>query len=209
MERAHLADYWAFLKWIALGYITSAFMLQINVPILQFFQSSEEVARYFSAFKIAQVFWIMENVVGFVLLPKLSQLMGEQGIAAIRRVVGRLWMSVAILSAALVVFLVLFAQLLLGVVFGASYASSSYILYLLIPAGVSFFFFNTGGIVLLSLGRSDINAKLGLLGVAINLIASMTLIPLLGAAGAAIAAQITFLVPAMAIWLIIWRSLHR
>jgi O-antigen/teichoic acid export membrane protein len=208
LGRERFSEYWRFLKWIALGYIASAFMLQVNVPILQYFWSAQEVARYFSAFKIVQLFWIMETVVGFVLLPRLSYLSGKQDWQAIKRLVKTLFVGVAALSAVLSLLMALFTPYLLSLVFGNAYVLASDVLYVLIPAGVCYFFFNTGGIVLLSLGRPHINAKLGLLGVAINLVSSIILIPLYGAIGSAMAAQATLLVPTILVWFIAWRHLR-
>lgn len=207
-ESSQFKVYWAFLKWMALGYITGALMLHINVPILAYSQPPEEVARYFSAFKIAQAFWIMESVVSFVLLPRLSQSVGQRGIEGVRRVVGKLLVGSAFLSLLLTVFIGGLAGPLVAIVFGKSYSSSVPVLYLLLPAGVCFLFHNSGGVVLLSLGRSDIGAKLGLLGVVLNIIANVMLVPSWGAVGTAVSVQVTFLVQAVAIWLMIWHLLR-
>jgi O-antigen/teichoic acid export membrane protein len=208
LDRQQFSIYWSFIKWISLGYIISAFMLQINIPILQYFHSSQEVARYYSAFKINQVFWIAESVLGYVLLPKLSQIVGEHGITGIRRVIFRLFVGVISVCAFLSIFVGISARLLVNIIFGANYHSSISILYLLIPVGACYFLYNSGGIILLSLSRPDISAKLGILAVATNIVAGFILIPSLGSAGAAISAQITFLIQAIAIWYIVWKFLR-
>jgi O-antigen/teichoic acid export membrane protein len=208
LDRQQLGIYWDFVKWIALGYITSAFMLQINVPMIQYFHSSQEVARYYSAFKVIQIFWIAESVLGFVLLPKLSQIAGRHGTIGVRRVIPRLLVGVIGFCAFLATFVSIFARILLEVVFGVNYSSSISILYLLIPVGVCYFLYNSGGIVLLSLGRPDVGAKLGLLAVVINVVAGVILIPSLGSTGAAISAQVIFLIQAIVIWCIAWKLLR-
>ena len=61
-ERQQLTEYLAFWKWMALGNLALALVVPINTLILAAHYPPAEVARYYSAFKLVQVFWIMEQV---------------------------------------------------------------------------------------------------------------------------------------------------
>jgi O-antigen/teichoic acid export membrane protein len=199
----YLMQYWRFLKWMALAGVASSFVLPINVLILQYFQSSDEVARYFGAFKIAQVFFVAENVLAFVLLPKMSEMVGEHGRQSLRFIIRRMLIGLAGLASLLSLFIGIFARPLVEIVFGKDYLSSVPILYLLIPVGILHLFNNPGCIILISLGHPDIAAKLWLLAAMTNLLAIFLLVPSLGAPGAALASQVSLSLMAIGVWLMV------
>jgi O-antigen/teichoic acid export membrane protein len=207
-ERLRWREYRKFWQWIALGNLAIGLALPINTLILASLYPADEVARYYSAFKVAQLFWIVEQVVGFVLLPWLSQRAGEGGPARVLSHVPRLLALVSGIGLVMALILALLAGPLIRLVYGDPYASAVPVLRALIPMGFGYLLCGAGTQVLVSLGKPAVSAWAACGAAVLNLLLNWLLTPLHGALGAAAAGSIAAVVQMFGIWLAV-KSLTR
>ncbi len=194
-------QYRVFWQWMALSNLAVALAVPVTTLILASLYPADEVARYYSAFKLVQIFWFMEQVVDFVLLPWLSQQVGLSGADGVLSRVPRLLALVSGVGLVITLALALFAGPLIRLLYGEVYSEAAPVVYWLLPVGFGFLLYGAGNQVLISLGRPAVSAWVASGGATLNLTLNWLLTPAYGAIGAAAAGSVAMSVQMFGVWL--------
>lgn len=164
--------------------------------LVNFFLTPAAAGIYVVAVKIAERLWLLSQAVSTVILPRLSELHGDEKNR--RRLTPLVGKVVLLLTALGAIFVALIISPLVHLVFGSAYMKAAGALLWLLP-----------GIVLGSLsrvlsndiaarGRPELNMYTALMVVAVNVTLNVALIPGMGINGAAIATTLAYSVDAVA-----------
>lgn len=150
---------------------------------------------YVVAVQIVEKVWLVSKSVSTVLLPRLSELSkDEEKRKELTPLVSR-W--VLLISLMLCLGLLLCGHYLIIWVFGEAYEPSFVPLAYLLPGIIFGAAARVLGNDISARGRPEINFYLSLLALVLNVVLNLTLIPLFGLAGAAIATSVTYILSFM------------
>ncbi|HMO71081.1 MAG TPA: polysaccharide biosynthesis C-terminal domain-containing protein [Paracoccaceae bacterium] len=150
-----------------------------------------EVAQYKVAAQLATLPLILQTVANAILAPRIAAAHAAGNLSALNAQVTRVTRWVAGGTVAFLLPLVLFGNWLIPAVFGADYASA-FIPLVLLALGIAFTSASGATTTLLNMcGLESRTARLATWSALANVVLNLALIPLLGAAGAALATAIT------------------
>ena len=164
----------------------------VDTILIAFFRSLEEVGIYQTAQPTARLLWYFAGAFAAVLFPLVTELKTksvgslETGVSLIYRYI---W--ILIIPFALMAFS--FSTEILSLFFGSFYAQGSSVLKILAVGALFFSITQINGTVLNGVGKPKNYTKIFYIGVVVNLIGNIILIPLIGITGAAIATLLTYM----------------
>jgi O-antigen/teichoic acid export membrane protein len=196
LQRVALMDLGAVLRFslpLLVGSLFGLTVWQLDVLLLQSMWGSAEAGLYSAAMIIGRLPNMILLAFTFVLAPMAAQLYSAGKLTVMQRIYGRIIDLVFILGLPTSLSFFLFAPLLLHVLFGAAYTDSALVLRIL---AVGFFFHSLAGPngnTLMMIGRSRLYLVDTMIIAVVNIVLYVTLIPPLGAVGAALATVVGLL----------------
>lgn len=175
-------------------------MLYMKVDVVMLGRMSGDAAAgvYSAATRLTEGFYFIPMIIASSIMPMLVRAR-EAGMENYMRGLSRLYLVMVRISLAITLPLALSAPALIGLLYGEGYAESSGVLRIHVWASVAVFlgvassqFLNLEGLQKLSLYRT-------LVGLVINIVLNLLLIPARGAEGAAIATLVSYFVATFSI----------
>jgi O-antigen/teichoic acid export membrane protein len=165
-----------------------------DVLIIGLILTQADVGSYEVAWRVAAITLLFPNALGVSLLPQASALSARGD----RERVGRLISNALFPSVALVIPAVfgtlVFAESILGLLFGPEYAAAALVLIVLVAGKVPEAVQVVVGRVLLGIDRPDLVARATVVAAVLNVGLNVVLIPRYGLVGAAVATTLAFTV---------------
>ena len=181
--KAHLSNILSFVNYKA------------DIFLVNFFIGPAAVGIYVIAIQIAERLWLLSQAVSTVLLPRLSQLAGDEvGRSRLTPFVSR-WVLLVTAIASVVLGIVSYPLILF--IFGPDYVQATWPLLLLLPGIVIGAASRILANDLAARGRPDLNMYTSWVTVIINVGGNVLLIVPFGLAGAAIATSVAYTVNAI------------
>ncbi|RLG38638.1 MAG: hypothetical protein DRN91_02120 [Candidatus Alkanophagales archaeon] len=162
-------------------------ILRVDTLLLGYLRAARDAGLYNAAHPLAQLLRICLNSMAFIYVPIASQLLSGGRIRELRRhyVVLTKWTFLATFPPAILVFL--FPEAVLSLIFGSGYAEAGVALRILVAGMLFHVLLGPNVETLIVIGGTRPYMLYNLVGVALNLILNVVLIPDFGVVGAAIA----------------------
>lgn len=181
-QRKHAAQFLSFSKWIALSFISTTVLAQIDVIMVAHFRDAEEVGIYAAAVRLAMVIQLFIASVVTALLPEVSRMKDrEQFMTFIRK-----FSSIAVPGT---VVLLVIALLLTGpvttLIYGSAYAGSGSLFQIFAVGLAISFVANPISLVLYALDRPGLLTGIHFAQVALAVAGYWFMTPIFGVTGAA------------------------
>ena len=161
---------------------------RLDVFLVAAFSGARSVGLYALAVVLGQLLWIVSNSVATVLLPRVASSSPIEGARQAAQLT-RITLLIGVAGAAA---LALIASPLINIVYGQAYAEAVPMLLALLPGVVAFIAVKVLSAYLIGVGRLRITVIVSLIGLIATLALDFTLIPRLGAVGAAIASSVSY-----------------
>lgn len=178
--KAHLSNVVTFVNYKA------------DIFLVNLFVGPAAAGVYVIAVQFAERLWILSTAVSTVLLPRLSQLSGDEERKKELTPLACRWTLTLTFIGTL--FLLIIAQPLIKVVFGEAFLDAVWVLVLLAPGVVLWAGARVLSNDIASRGRPEINFYISLLVLTINIVGNILLIPVYGIEGAAISTSVAYTV---------------
>lgn len=167
------------------------FNYRLSIFVVGGFAGLSAVGFYTLALTLAQMLWLMSNAAALVILPRIAATQEDvAGNASRTAQVARMtfWLSV-------------FGALVIGVggmwaipvVYGEEFRESIVPLLILLPGVVAFSLVNVLASYLAGVGKPKLNMMISVASLCVTVTAGFTLIPLMGAVGAALVSTLSYL----------------
>lgn len=194
-----LPKLFSFGKWMSFVYLLDTFAYHLDVIMLKYFVSSEQVGYYFAANKVMHLLWLASGAFSFVLLPKISEFAGENK-NKFKELPFKIINHTAFIAIPMAFGMYALSDQIILIVFGSRYVPSIPVVNLLVLAGLSEFLMLGTGPILMNIGKVKSFFYGSLINVVMIVFLNFTLIPLYGIRGAAIGTSISFFVLLIMFW---------
>jgi len=176
------------LAWpIALTALVGVFMTNIDIVMLGFYRTAEEVGYYSAGQKIIQILFVFPGIIATSFFPTLSKYVGANNNSQVRKLMEKGVTLVFILALPLTIGGVLLAQDIISFVYGAGYTNAilsfQVLLLTLLPGFPAAFFANQ----ILVYNKQKVIPFTVFLTSVINIVLNVILIPVFGIVGSAAA----------------------
>ena len=161
---------------------------RLDVFLVAAFAGARELGLYALAVGLGQLLWITSSSVATVLLPRVASSPPIEGARQAAQLT-RITLLIGVAGAAA---LALIASPLINIVYGQAYAEAVPMLLALLPGIVAYVAVKVLTAYLVGVGRLRITVIVSLIGLIATLVLDFTLIPRLGALGAAIASSVSY-----------------
>jgi len=193
-----------FAGWIAILRLLDI-ATQVDVPILNHFASHADVAYYFAAYKVVDLFTTLAGAVSFVLLPYVSRAM--PGGLQLSSVASRILTTLFFLGAPLGAGAFALAPEIVRVVWGGAFTPAVDLVRILAP-GAIFALATVGpGELAMAAGRPRLTFPMAIVSFVSNVLLLLLLVPGHGMRGAAWATTLSYGVVLVVSWGIVVRGL--
>lgn len=165
-----------------------------DTAMLTFFSSLDEVGIYQAALPTANILLFLTNVIAIVLLPLVAELWEKKQKTLLSAALADLYLYVLALVVPMVLIAIIFPDIILNLLFGASYIGGARTLQFL---AVSALFLTINAIntsTLSGIGMPAETTKAVMIGAGVNFIANLFLIPVYGGMGAAASTALSSLI---------------
>jgi len=163
-------------------------LYRADLYLLAFFRSAEEVACYAIAMSLVRVIWYVPDSVGLVLFPRLARMTSGNG-WRFTAVVCR-WTLLITAGAALALAAV--GGLLVPSLYGTAYSGAIRPMLILLPGAVVITVYKVVVRDFISRDSQKVPILTAVLGLAVDVVLNLVLIPKLGTAGSALAATLSY-----------------
>ena len=164
--------------------------VRIDVIMLSYFTNNVVVAQYSAGYLFLDQLMILSNFMMGALFPNFARTSLDGGrdfqilYRGILRLFGKYLLPIALLIA-------LLSKYLLGIIYGADYATAWLSLSILMMAAIFAWINGPSGTIFISLKKQHIYMWATLLSLLVNVVGNLILIPIIGAVGAAISTVLT------------------
>lgn len=179
---------------VTISGIASLIMGYMDTVCLTFFRSSEDVGLYQASLPTAQVMNYFSTSLIAILLPVISELWSMKKYDAVSKSINRLLKTSFIIIFPLGIIFITFPEIVINVLFGASYLGASTSLQIL---SVGFVFLTLGLILTTALngiGKPMVSTQILFITATLNIIGNVILIPYYGIIGAAATTALSYFV---------------
>ena len=205
-SRELLPEFFSFGKWMLFVYLLDIITFRLDILMLKYFLSSEQVGYYFPAFRVVELLWFIPMAVSLVLLPSISRV-AAGGAERFKELPARIITNMAFITLPAAFGMLALSHQIIPVIFGSKYMPAIPVLALLIPAGLARALRIGAGELLVNIGRVKFGFFASLLGFILGVVLNLVLIPRYGIEGAAIATSITFVIVTLVLWVFVFRPL--
>ncbi len=172
-----------------LGAFFAFLMLRVDLLMIRYLLGTTETGYYSIAANMADLIYLLPAVVGSILFPKLSALADVQAKWQMTR---KAALGVGLLVCPLVVLLMLLAQPLIRILYGAAFLPSVGPFLILSVAMIFYAVNNMFANYLASIGSPWFSVYIWIIGAALNVLLNALTIPRLGIRGAALSSLISY-----------------
>ena len=172
---------------IALLSIFAVFMINIDIIMLGWFRTAEEIGFYSGGLRIVQFLYMLPSIISISIYPSLSKLVGENNHEKAKKLMEKTITVVLLMAFPMAVGGVILGSPLIEIIFGAEYLPGANAFKILIVA-ITFVFM--GHILANAILAYNLQRKMTkfVIGAAIaNVVLNFILIPIYGIVGAAVA----------------------
>jgi len=166
---------------------------QVDILLLTYFRSLVEVGLYNVALPTTKIIWRFGISLAPILIPLTAELAQKKKHGLLEKGVSVLYKYLYVMMLPLVIILVLFPKLVLTYLFGIEFVEAALALQILAAGALFIVFSKINFSVMMGLGKPKSVAKITFLGVVLNIIGNLILIPRIGIDGAAISTSISFM----------------
>lgn len=175
--------------------VLQQFNYRLAIFVISFFAGAAATGVYSVALSVVQLLWLASNAVAVVLLPRVAASSPtDHAVVELCARVNRLSLAS---TAAVSLGMALIAPAVFPLVFGADFAASVELLWLMLPGAIVFSAANVLASYFAGIGKPQINLRSSALGFVFTVLFNFSLIPRLGAAGAAIASTLSYTASAL------------
>lgn len=191
--RANMTSIVRFALPAHLGNILQFLNYRLDVFLVMYFVGARGVGIYMLAVSLAQMLWLLSAATATALLPSVAAARDRTAAVRATEQASRVSVTVTVLCGAL---LGVTAPMIVPTLYGEEFAPSVAPLLLLLPGVGAFSLVNILASFLAGVGRPGLNTIVAAVALAVTLIFDLTLIPALGASGAALASTLSYLTSA-------------
>ncbi len=170
----------------------STILFWTDTLVLGYFKTPDLVGLYNAASPLANLIPIMLTSLGFIYVPIITQLYSQGLMVEVKRTYQVLTRWIFAASFPLFLFLFLFPDTILTFFFGASYVEAALALKILSVGLMFHTFFGANAMTLLVMGNTKLLMWASLLAAGANVALNISLIPIWGITGAALASLISY-----------------
>lgn len=174
--------------------IVQQFNFSFGLLALAAFASPREVGLYAAAVAIAQVLWLIPSAASEVAFAEAASTSARNSLASFKELTGGYLWGIAALSAAAALLMWPLSYVIIPLVLGAEFRAAITPLLLLLPGVACFSVAHIGGNTIAGMGRIRLNLVASTISAVATVLGGFVLIPLWGAAGAAITSTGSYLV---------------
>lgn len=181
---------WRLLRFgipVMLGLAGYMLIEYIDVLILTYFRTLDEVGLYNAALPTSKLLFYFSGSLGFVILPLVSEMLAKGKRNELLRGLEIIYQYTAIIMVPIGLVMFSFPEIALRVLFGDAYVAASTALQVLTIASILFTLFSLNASLFLGMGRPKAVTYIVLIGAGVNIAMNLLLIPRYGMLGAAIA----------------------
>jgi stage V sporulation protein B len=166
---------------------------QADVILIGIFLSAGDVGIYSAAVGFSKFFWLVPNAVKTITYPATSEYWSKGNLRFLNKMIDKSMRYTASITSLLALGVCFFAEPIITIIFGAKFIDAVQPLRILVIGVVIFGIFKSVGSTLAGVGRPDLSVKANATGAVINVILNVSLIPILGIVGGAIATTISLI----------------
>ncbi|MDY7041576.1 MAG: oligosaccharide flippase family protein [Chloroflexota bacterium] len=163
-------------------------LYRADLYLLAFFRSAEEVACYAVAMSLVRVIWYIPDSVGLSIFPRLARMAGSSG----RRFTVAVCRWTLLGTAVVALALAAVGSLLVPFLYGTAYSAAVRPMMILLPGAVVITIYKVVVRDFTSRDSQTMPVLTAVLGLAVNVVLNLALIPRLGTGGAALAATLSY-----------------
>lgn len=188
----------------SMAYAGIAMMLySIDVLLVRHFAGDHQTGLYAAAVQWSEFVWFVPIAIEGVMLQSTAQLWAHGQVERITQLMSRLMRYVALATAFLLLYVLVFAEHIVTVYFGADFRDAAVPLQLLIPGAFAFSLARVMRPVIQARGGVVLLLKIIAAVTVVNVLLNVLLVPRWGASGAAVAASLSFIgATALFIWVL-------
>lgn len=180
-EKGSFKELFRFSKWILISVFCCMMIDRLNVLMLGYFKTPEEVGHYSAAYTFAFIFPLITGTITTVLFPKISAISQKD---QLRRYVKKAIKFTAPIIFPIIILLFISRPLILFI-YGPEYLSSATVFQIILCGFAFSVIANPIGLAIYSLNKPEVPAYLNILQLILNFVGNLFLIPPFGAIGAA------------------------
>ncbi len=176
------------------AYAGVAMMLySIDILLVRHFSGDQQTGLYAAAVQWSEFVWFVPIAIEGVMVQSTAQLWARGQIEEITRLVSRLMRYVAVTTAFLLIFVLVFAEHIVTVYFGPEFRGATLPLQLLVPGAFAFSLARVIRPVIQAHGWVVTLLKVVFAATVVNILLNVAFVPRWGAAGAASATSLSFI----------------
>lgn len=181
-ENGSFKELFRFSKWILISVFCCMMIDRLNVLMLGYFKTPEEVGHYSAAYTFAFIFPLITGTITTVLFPKISAISQKD---QLRKYVKKaIKFTVPIIFP--VIILLFISRPLILFIYGPEYLSSATVFKIILCGFALTVIANPIGLAIYSLNKPEIPAYVNILQLILSFLGNLLLIPPYGAIGSAI-----------------------
>lgn len=172
---------------IAFGGLVGAFMTNVDILMMGWWRTAEEIGFYSAAQKIVGMLYIIGGLLASAVSPALFRLVHENDNERISAMITKIMAIILLLAIPLTVGGIILSKQIIELVFGGEYSNSTPIFIVLISSLLIIYPFSILNYIIFAYNKQSRMVGYAAAASLINIILNAALIPLYGAVGAAIA----------------------
>ncbi len=192
----HQSNYWGFLKdAFPMMLASSAIIILASTDtfLMGVFETNENVGIYNIALKISTLSIFFLQAISSILAPKIAKAYAENDMTNFNKIVSFSIKVNFYLSTSLITIIIVFRKFLLNL-FGEQFVEGEMILIILCLGQVINSFTGPVGVIMQMIGQQNAFRNIVIIALVLNIILTITLIPIYGGIGAAISTSISMFV---------------
>lgn len=190
----HAKSLFDYSKYVFVSSVGGYFYSWMDIAIIGFFLTQSDVGIYEIAWRVSAIVMLFSTSLATTIFPQVSQWDAEDATERIASLLSEAIAPALFVAVPAFFGVVLFAEEILGLVFGAEYTAGWLLLIILMGEKVIQSVHVLLGRSLQAIDRPDLAAKAGLISIALNLVLNVVLIYEYGIVGAAVATAFSFIV---------------
>lgn len=184
-------------------------LYSVDVVLVRYFAGDQQTGLYAAAVQWSEFVWFVPIAIEGVMLQSTAGLWAQGKIDEITRLVSRLMRYVAVTTAFLLIYVLVFSEHIVTFYFGPQFREATLPLQLLVPGAFAFSLARVIRPVIQAHGWVMTLLKTVSVATVINIALNVALVPRWGAAGASVATSVSFIcVAVLYVWLLQGEGAH-
>lgn len=179
--------------------------IQLDVPIIRYFLNTVQVAYYYSAYRVLDLFTTLGAAIGFVLLPHFSAMAID--LEKLKALPASVLTRLAALAVPLCIALFFLTPVVVPLVWGQQYRPAIAVVWFLLPGAVFALLAVGSGEILMAKQKPLLIVPQAVVNFVANVVLLVILVPRFGILGAAVATSASYGLVLLVAWGIVFREL--